>query len=115
MEGGLVVPSTGAFTASIEIATDRKAYVLGKPNGLLSTLSEVENLMIPVKYACKEMGVKTNDVAIIGDRMDSTIIAGTKQFDFLNWKELTLILTPCWFSMELLNRRILRHMLIAPF
>jgi len=63
-EDGSFVPSTAGFVSTIEMATNRKAYFIGKPNGLM------------MKYAMRWGGMKKRDVAIIGDRMDTTIIAG---------------------------------------
>jgi NagD protein len=62
-EGGLV-PACGALVAPIELATGSKAYYLGKPNPLM------------MRNALKRLGAKREETAIIGDRMDTDIIAG---------------------------------------
>ena len=62
-EGG-VVPATGALIAPIELATGRKAYFVGKPNPLM------------MRHALKKLGCRREETAIIGDRMDTDIIAG---------------------------------------
>jgi NagD protein len=59
-----IVPSTGALIAPIELATNRKAYFVGKPNPLM------------MRHALKKLGSKREDTAIIGDRMDTDIKAG---------------------------------------
>ena len=59
-----VMPATGALIAPIEIATGKKAYFVGKPNPLM------------VRNALKLLNCHGEDVAFIGDRMDTDIIAG---------------------------------------
>ena len=62
-EKGLV-PATGALVAPIELATGCKAYFVGKPNPLI------------MRHALKKLGCMREDTAIIGDRMDTDIVAG---------------------------------------
>jgi len=62
-EGGLV-PATGALMAPIELATGSKAYFVGKPNPLI------------MRHALKKLGCQREEAAIIGDRMDTDIVAG---------------------------------------
>lgn len=68
-----IAPATGALIAPIELSTGSKAYFVGKPNPLI------------MRNAMKKLGVKAEDVAIIGDRMDTDIIAGVES-------ELTTVL-----------------------
>jgi NagD protein len=63
IEGG-IIPATKALIAPIEIATGRKAYFIGKPNPLM------------MRSALKNIGCSTEETVIIGDRMDTDIIAG---------------------------------------
>ena len=63
VEGGLV-PACGSLCAPIELSTGRKAYYVGKPNPLM------------MRHALKRLGAKREDTVIIGDRMDTDIIAG---------------------------------------
>ena len=58
------IPSTGALVAPIELATGRKAYSVGKPNPLI------------MRHALKRLGCQREDSVIIGDRMDTDIVAG---------------------------------------
>jgi len=58
------IPSTGALIAPIELATNRKAYFIGKPNPLM------------MRHALKRLNAKREETLIIGDRMDTDIIAG---------------------------------------
>ena len=62
-EEGLV-PACGALVAPIELATGRKAYFVGKPNPLM------------MRHALRKLGATREETAIIGDRMDTDIIAG---------------------------------------
>ena len=59
-----IIPATGALISPIELATGRKAYFVGKPNPLM------------MRHALKKLGARRQDTAIIGDRMDTDIIAG---------------------------------------
>ena len=63
VEKGLA-PATGALIAPIELATGRKAYFVGKPNPMM------------MRHALRYLGCQREDTAIIGDRMDTDIIAG---------------------------------------
>lgn len=65
-EGGVIVPATGALLAPIELATQCKAYTVGKPNPLM------------MRSALKKLECRREDTAIIGDRMDTDIIAGVE-------------------------------------
>lgn len=59
-----IVPATKALIAPIELATGKQAYFIGKPNPLM------------MRHAIRRLGVSLEDVVIIGDRMDTDIIAG---------------------------------------
>lgn len=63
-EGGLIVPATRALIAPIEMATGSTAYFLGKPNPLM------------MRCGLALMNCNEEDIAIIGDRMDTDILAG---------------------------------------
>ena len=62
-EQGLV-PACGALTAPVELATGMKAYFVGKPNPLM------------MRQALRRIECRREDTFIIGDRMDTDIIAG---------------------------------------
>lgn len=62
-EGGLV-PACRALLAPIEAATGKVAYYVGKPNPLM------------MRTGLKILGVHSAEAVIIGDRMDTDIIAG---------------------------------------
>ena len=59
-----VMPATGSLIAPIEIATGKKAYFVGKPNPLI------------VRHALNKIGCHSSEIAFVGDRMDTDIIAG---------------------------------------
>ncbi len=63
-EGGTIIPACRAMISPIELATGRSAYFLGKPNPLM------------MRTGLKLLGCHSADAAIIGDRMDTDIIAG---------------------------------------
>lgn len=64
-EGG-IVPATGAVAALISAATGVKPYFVGKPNPLM------------MRTALRTLNAHSEDSAIIGDRMDTDIVAGTE-------------------------------------
>lgn len=64
-EGGLV-PACGAIAALIEKASSVNAFFVGKPNPLM------------MRMALKYLGVHSEDTVMVGDRMDTDIIAGVQ-------------------------------------
>lgn len=59
-----IVPATKALISPIELATGRNAYFVGKPNPLM------------MRNALKKIRCNREAALIIGDRMDTDIIAG---------------------------------------
>jgi NagD protein len=59
-----IVPACRALISPIELATDKKAYFIGKPNPLI------------MRHAIKKIKCRREETLIIGDRMDTDIIAG---------------------------------------
>lgn len=59
-----IVPATGAMAALIEKATDRSPFFIGKPNPFM------------MRAALNHLGVHSEDTTMIGDRMDTDIVAG---------------------------------------
>ncbi len=59
-----IVPATKALISPIELATGRQAYFVGKPNPLI------------MRNGLKKLKCKREETIIIGDRMDTDIIAG---------------------------------------
>jgi NagD protein len=63
LEAG-VVPATGALAALIEKATGRAPFFVGKPNPLM------------MRSALRYLGVHSENTVMVGDRMDTDIVAG---------------------------------------
>lgn len=61
---GGVLPATGAIAALITKATGRDPYVVGKPNPMM------------FRSALNHLGAHSMQTAMIGDRMDTDIVAG---------------------------------------
>lgn len=59
-----IVPATRALISPIEMASGKRAYFLGKPNPLM------------MRIGLGKLGVANNEACIVGDRMDTDIIAG---------------------------------------
>ena len=59
-----IVPACRALISPIELTTGMKAYFVGKPNPLM------------MRHALKKLGCHRVEAAIIGDRMDTDIVAG---------------------------------------
>ncbi len=59
-----IIPATKALISPIELATGKQAYFVGKPNPLM------------MRIALKKLGCSREETVIIGDRMDTDIIAG---------------------------------------
>ena len=59
-----VLPATGAISALITKATGREPYVVGKPNPMM------------FRSAMNRIGAHSENTAMIGDRMDTDIVAG---------------------------------------
>ncbi len=61
-----IVPACGALVAPIELASGSKAYFVGKPNPLM------------MRHAMRKLGAQREETAIVGDRMDTDIVAGVE-------------------------------------
>ena len=59
-----IMPATGSLISPIEIATGKKAYFVGKPNPLM------------LRHGLRKLDCHSQDIAFVGDRMDTDIIAG---------------------------------------
>lgn len=59
-----ITPACGALIAPIEVACGQNAYFIGKPNPLM------------MRTGLKILGVHSEEAVMIGDRMDTDIIAG---------------------------------------
>lgn len=61
-----IIPACGALVSPIELATGHKAYFIGKPNPLM------------MRQALKRLECRREETFIVGDRMDTDIIAGVE-------------------------------------
>jgi NagD protein len=61
-----IIPATGALIAPIELASNCKAYFIGKPNPVM------------MRRAVKTLDCHSAEAVIIGDRMDTDIVAGVE-------------------------------------
>lgn len=59
-----IIPACGALVAPITLATNRQAYFIGKPNALM------------MRTGIKILGVHSGEAVMIGDRMDTDVVAG---------------------------------------
>jgi NagD protein len=59
-----ILPATGAITALVTSATGRTPYVVGKPNPMM------------FRSALRKIGAHSENTGMIGDRMDTDIVAG---------------------------------------
>lgn len=59
-----IAPGGGALVAPVELATGSKAYFCGKPNPLM------------MRTGLRKLNCHSEDAVMIGDRMDTDIIAG---------------------------------------
>ncbi len=59
-----ILPACRAMIAPIEMATGKSAYFIGKPNPLI------------MRTGLRILGVHSEEAVMIGDRMDTDIVAG---------------------------------------
>ena len=61
-----IIPACRALVAPVELTTGKNAYYIGKPNPLL------------MRTGLQILGIHSAETAIIGDRMDTDIVAGVE-------------------------------------
>lgn len=81
-----IVPGSGALASLIEKASGRSPFFIGKPNPLM------------MRSALNYLGVHSEDTVMVGDRMDTDIVAGV-----MNGLETALVLTGVTRREELPN------------
>ena len=59
-----IIPACRALISPIELAAEKSAYYIGKPNPLM------------MRTGLRRLGVHSEDAVMIGDRMDTDVIAG---------------------------------------
>eukprot|EP00475_Leptophrys_vorax_P045869 TRINITY_DN967_c0_g1_i1.p1 TRINITY_DN967_c0_g1~~TRINITY_DN967_c0_g1_i1.p1 ORF type:complete len:406 (+),score=89.46 TRINITY_DN967_c0_g1_i1:1246-2463(+) len=65
-KGDSFIPACGALIKPIELTSGATAYFVGKPNPMM------------MRAAIEKLGVQLNEVALIGDRMDTDILGGVQ-------------------------------------
>ena len=81
-----IIPACRALVAPIELATGKSAYFVGKPNPLM------------MRTGLKLLGVHSEDAVMVGDRMDTDIIAGIE-----TGLDTVLVLSGCTTREEMNN------------
>lgn len=61
-----IIPACRALISPIEMAAEKEAYFIGKPNPLM------------MRTGLRKLGVHSEDAVMIGDRMDTDIVAGVE-------------------------------------
>lgn len=79
-----IIPACRALVAPIELATGKQAYYMGKPNPLM------------MRTGLKLLGVHSAEAVMVGDRMDTDIIAGLE-----SGLDTVLVLSGCTTQAEL--------------
>ena len=78
-----IIPACRALISPIEMTTGKTAYFVGKPNPLM------------MRHAVRTLDVHRRDAAVVGDRMDTDIIAGIE-----SEIDTVLVLSGCTASAE---------------
>lgn len=81
-----IIPACRALIAPIELATGKSAYFVGKPNPLM------------MRTGLKLLGVHSEEAVMIGDRMDTDVIAGIE-----TGLDTVLVLSGCTTKEEVNN------------
>lgn len=81
-----IIPACRALVAPIELATGKAAYFVGKPNPLM------------MRTGLRMLGVHSHEAAMIGDRMDTDIVAGME-----SGLDTVLVLSGCTTVEEVEN------------
>lgn len=61
-----LIPGAGSIIGSLEISTDRKPIIAGKPNPTL------------YEFALERLGTDSSETLVVGDRLETDIIGGQK-------------------------------------
>lgn len=81
-----IIPACRALVSPIELATGKAAYYVGKPNPLM------------MRTGLRMLGVHSHEAAMIGDRMDTDIVAGME-----SGLDTVLVLSGCTTREEIEN------------
>lgn len=90
-----IAPACRSLVAPIELATGRKAYFMGKPNPLM------------MRTGLRLLGVHSHEAVMIGDRMDTDIVAGIE-----TGLDTVLVLSGCTSRTEVENYAYRPHYIL---
>ena len=94
LENG-IVPACRALISPIEMATGKSAYYVGKPNPLM------------MRTGLRLLGVHSHEAAMIGDRMDTDIVAGIE-----TGLDTVLVLSGCTSRQDVENYAYRPHFIL---
>lgn len=66
MPGGTLIPGAGSLVAALATCAGREPEVVGKPNPFM------------VEWILRESGIRASDALVVGDRIDTDIVAGER-------------------------------------
>ena len=90
-----IIPACRALVAPIELATGKCAYYVGKPNPLM------------MRTGLRLLGVHSNEAVMVGDRMDTDIVAGVE-----TGLDTVLVLSGCTTREEVENYAYRPHYIL---
>ena len=90
-----IIPACRAMIAPIEMATGQTAYFVGKPNPLM------------MRTGLRILGVHSHEAAMIGDRMDTDIVAGIE-----TGLDTVLVLSGCTTRKDVENYAYRPHFIL---
>ena len=90
-----IIPACRALVSPIELATGKTAYYVGKPNPLM------------MRTGLRLLGVHSHEAAMIGDRMDTDIVAGIE-----TGLDTVLVLSGCTTRKDVENYAYRPHFIL---
>ena len=90
-----IIPACRALVSPIELATGKTAYYVGKPNPLM------------MRTGLRLLGVHSHEAAMIGDRMDTDIVAGIE-----TGLDTVLVLSGCTSRKDVENYAYRPHFIL---
>ena len=90
-----IIPACRALVAPIELATGKQAYYVGKPNPLM------------MRTGLRLLGVHSHEAVMVGDRMDTDIVAGIE-----TGLDTVLVLSGCTTTAEVENYAYRPHYIL---
>lgn len=90
-----IIPACRALVAPIELATGKSAYFIGKPNPLM------------MRTGLRLLGVHSHEAVMIGDRMDTDMIAGIE-----TGLDTVLVLSGCTKRKDVLSYAYRPHYIL---